>query len=60
MGIIISTPPDVNNDDTTYLARAQVVLNIVSPDLAARLTLEQIPASVVFEQGSLRVDEAQV
>ena len=60
MGIIISTPPDVSNDDTTYLARAQVVLNTLSPDLTVRFTLEQIPASIVFEEGSLRVDEAQV
>ena len=69
MGIIIPQPTfvDPNNPtddetaaDTLYKARAQVVLNIVSPDLAARLTLEQIPASIVFEEGSLRVDEAQV
>ena len=69
MGVIIPQPTfvDPNNPtgdetaaDNLYKARAQVVLNIVSPDLAARLTLEQIPASIVFEEGSLRVDEAQV
>lgn len=69
MGVIIPIPTFVDPDNPTadetaadnlYKARAQVVRNTLSPDLAVRFTPEQIPDDIIFEEGSLRVDEAKV
>ena len=69
MGTIIPKPtfvdadnptPDETAADNLYKARAQVVRNTLSPDLVVRFTAKQIPNDIIFEEGSLRVDEAKV
>lgn len=69
MGIIITIPTFVDADNPTpaetaanavYMARAQTARDMLSPDIAVRFTAAQIPDAIIFESGSLRVDEATV
>ena len=69
MGIIITIPTFADPDtptadetaaDTLYKARAQTARDYLSPDIAVRFTAAEIPDAIIFEAGSLRVDEATV